>query len=71
LQHNRMVDIALSHGALGAQICGAGMGGSMMALVETEKAERVIRAMRKEYFEPMGIKENFLAAIPVGGACIL
>jgi len=68
---DRMVDIALSHGALGAQICGAGMGGSMMALVETEKAERVIRAMREEYFEPMGIKENFLAAIPVGGACIL
>ncbi len=67
----RMVDIALGHGALGAQVCGAGMGGSMMALVETGNAKRVIRTMREGYYEPMGIRENSLAAIPVGGACIL
>ena len=66
-----MVDAALANGALGAQICGAGLGGSMMALVEEGKVEKLIAAMRDEYFEPMGITEQSLSAIPVNGACII
>jgi len=63
-----MVDIALASGATGAQVSAAGLGGSMMALVENRKEEDLIRAMRDKYYEPKKIKENYLKVFPIEGA---
>ncbi len=68
---DRMVDIALGAGALGAQISGAGLGGSMMALVDEAHAEAVIQAMTEGYFQPAGLEPVYLVARPSQGACVL
>jgi len=65
---DRMVDICLANGAIGAQISGAGCGGSMMALIEKDKKEHLIRAMRIHYYEPSGIEERYLEVFPISGA---
>jgi len=66
-----MVDIARSAGALGAQVAGAGLGGSMMALVAAGGEETVTQAMTLKYFQPRGIKPNHLPAVPCAGAGLL
>lgn len=66
-----MVDIALETGADGAQISGAGMGGSMMVLVKTEAVDSVIDAMRARYYRPHNIEEKNIVASPVQGAGLL
>jgi len=68
---DEMVDIALRAGALGAQVSGAGLGGSVMALVAGDRARQVIEAMREHYFEPAGVEPNHLIARPSQGACLL
>jgi len=66
-----MVDIALAAGALGAQISGAGLGGSMMALVSDDRARAVIQAMVDEYYQPACLEPDYLVARPSHGACLL
>ncbi|MGQ9629042.1 MAG: galactokinase [bacterium] len=68
---DEMVDIALGSGAVGAQISGAGLGGSMMALVEASRVPELVEAMRRRYFEARGISERFLVANPIAGASLL
>jgi len=65
---DRMVDIALANGALGAQISGAGLGGSMMALVQDGSVPALVNAMEKEYYRPQAIEPKYLKALPVAGA---
>jgi len=65
---DRMVDIALANGALGAQISGAGLGGGMMALIENKKVAELISAMNREYYVPNNIEPNYLTALPIAGA---
>ena len=66
-----MVDIALEAGAVGAQVSGAGLGGSMMALIEAAREDDLVRAMRREYYTPRGIEPNYLPAVPSAGATLL
>jgi len=66
-----MVDIALGTGAIGAQISGAGMGGSMMALVKEEHVKAVIEAMHERYYKPHGFEDNVIVATAIQGGCIL
>jgi N-acetylgalactosamine kinase len=68
---DEMVDIAMEAGAVGAQISGAGMGGSMMALVREEDADAVAAAMHARYYEPHGIEDNLIVASSIEGAGIL
>ena len=68
---DEMVDIALGAGAVGAQISGAGMGGSMMALVKEENITAVIAAMHTGYYEPRGLEDNVIVANSIQGAGIL
>jgi len=51
---DRMVDIALAAGATGAQVSAAGLGGSVMVLVEDDASDGVIEAMTKRYYDPAG-----------------
>ncbi len=68
---DEMVDVALDAGAAGAQISGAGLGGSMMVLVESDGVQDIIEAMRDRYYEPRGVRERLTVASPVQGAGVL
>ncbi|MDE3000842.1 MAG: hypothetical protein OXU79_17340 [Gemmatimonadota bacterium] len=68
---DEMVDVAMDTGAVGAQISGAGLGGSMMVLVESGGVDAIIEAMRARYYEPRGIPERLTVAFPVQGAGVL
>lgn len=68
---DEMVDLAIDAGAVGAQISGAGLGGSMMVLVESGGVEEIIEAMRARYYRPRGIRERLAVASPVQGAGVL
>ena len=68
---DEMVDIAREAGATGAQISGAGMGGSMMALVKEEKVQQIIDAIHTKYYVPHGLEDNVIVANAIQGAGIL
>ncbi len=68
---DEMVDLAIDAGAVGAQISGAGLGGSMMVLVESGGVKGIIEAMRARYYRPRGIQERLTVASPVQGAGVL
>ncbi len=67
-----LVDIALaSPGVLGAGLVGAGMGGSIVAVVEDKHAGQLIENMAEQYYRPR--KQSVQAEIitPVGGLCTI
>lgn len=68
---DRMVDIARSAGAVGAQIAGAGMGGSMIALVPMGAQQQVIDALSAGYRTPTGQPPSYFIAEPCSGSGIL
>lgn len=68
---DEMVDIAKDAGSIGAKISGAGLGGSIMVLIEDKKIDLVLKAMREKYYKKYKIKEMFIIAEPVEGACKL
>ncbi len=68
---DQMVDMARTAGACGAQIAGAGLGGSMIALVPTEAQEDVIRAVTESYQTPTGEPPPHFVAEPCAGSCLL
>ncbi len=67
-QIDRMVDIALeTPGVLGAQISGAGLGGCMMILTESQGAEAVVERLTRHYYEPNGLEPGASAFVPIAG----
>lgn len=48
LELEKLVHLARKNGALGAKITGAGMGGSIIALVLRESVEQVVEVLRRE-----------------------
>ncbi|MBN1344162.1 MAG: hypothetical protein JXQ73_15865 [Phycisphaerae bacterium] len=68
---DHMVDTALSAGAIGAQIAGAGMGGSAITLVPVEAQEQVVDALTSSYRTPTGQPPAHFVAEPCSGSCIL
>lgn len=66
---DRMVDIALkTHGVLGAQLSGAGLGGCMMVLARKDAAPDVIRHMTEHYYEPNNLEPGALSFTPIAGS---
>ena len=67
-----LVDIArATDGVRGAGLVGAGLGGSMVAVVEEHRADQVIRNMVEQYYEPRGLPVAASVARPLGGSGIL
>ncbi|MHC4556203.1 MAG: galactokinase [Planctomycetota bacterium] len=67
-----LVDIAMaSPGVLGAGLVGAGMGGSIVAVVEDKHARQLIENLAEQYYRPR--KQRLQAEIitPVGGLCTM
>ena len=68
---DHMVDRARRAGAIGAQIAGAGMGGSMIALVPVEAQQSVIEAITEKHQTPTGQPLPYFVAEPSAGAGLI
>jgi hypothetical protein len=67
-----LVDIARSvPGVLGARLVGAGLGGSIVVLVEERQARAVIDRLAEQYYTPRGQKPAAEIVKPVAGSGIL
>ncbi len=67
-----LVDIALATpGCLGAGLVGAGMGGSIVAVVEDEHAQQLIENLDKQYYRPRNLSLGAEIITPVGGLCTM
>jgi galactokinase len=67
-----LVDIArATPGVVGAGLVGAGLGGSIVAVVEEQHAQDVINNMAEQYYEPRDLPPSASIVRPVGGSGIL
>jgi N-acetylgalactosamine kinase len=67
-----LVDIALaSPGVLGAGLVGAGMGGSIVAIVEEKHARQLIENMTEQYYRPRNQQAQAEIVRPTGGLCTM
>jgi len=67
-----LVDIAMaSPGVLGAGLVGAGMGGSIVALVEDKHARRLIENLAEQYYRPRNLPVGAEVITLVGGLCTM
>jgi N-acetylgalactosamine kinase len=63
-----LVDIALATpGVVGAGLVGAGMGGCIVAVVESEQARSLIENMAEQYYGPRDLSLTARVVTPVGG----
>ncbi len=60
---DKMVECARRAGALGARLTGAGFGGSIVALCRSGDASRVIAALAREYYAPLGLESQTACAV--------
>jgi galactokinase len=63
-----VVETARAHGALGARMTGGGFGGSAIALVPADAAEKVSEAVAAAFDDRGWASPGFLHAPPGGGA---
>lgn len=71
---DQLVEIAERAGAAGARLTGAGFGGCILAATSVERAEAVLEALRREYYEPRGVRQTdevLFVAVPSEGATVL
>jgi len=67
-----LVDIAMaSPGVLGAGLVGAGMGGSIVAVVEDKHARQLIGNMAEQFYRPHNLPPGAEIITPVGGLCTM
>jgi len=67
-----LVDIAMAApGVLGAGLVGAGMGGSIVAVVEDKHARQLIENMAEQYYRPRNLPVGAEIIAPVGGLCTM
>lgn len=62
------VDVARARGAYGARMTGGGFGGSVIALVKTEQAEEIARAVTEAFAERGFAQPHVFVATPADGA---
>ncbi|HNS32606.1 MAG TPA: galactokinase family protein [bacterium] len=64
-----IVDIARDiKGVKGAKLTGAGLGGSVLILVEKDETEKVIDVLNSKYYRPKGFQESAFVCKSVNGA---
>ncbi|MDI6775414.1 MAG: galactokinase family protein [Verrucomicrobiota bacterium] len=69
---DELVDLSLSApGVAGAERVGAGLGGSIVALVEEERAGDLIERLAERYYRPRGLPVCAEIVAPVGGAGVI
>jgi galactokinase len=71
---DRLTAIAESAGAMGARLTGAGFGGCVVALSNTDHVNGVLDALRRDYYEPRGypgpLERHLFVAEPSAGASV-
>ena len=55
-------------GVLGSQMLGAGLGGTVAALVEKDKADAVLQKLKNEYYDKHGFSMMADVYLPSGGS---
>ena len=72
---DELVDIAMSSGAKGARLTGAGLGGCIVALCAAEQTTALVEALSREFYTPRNMSdpqaEHLIIAEPSGGACVI
>jgi len=69
---DELVDLArATDGVIGAGLVGAGLGGSMVAVVEEQHAEQLVANMAERYYQPRGLPVEARVVRPLGGSGIL
>jgi galactokinase len=69
---DRMVDLSLEvKGVVGAQLAGAGLGGSMMVLARSDAVSRLRASLLAHYYEPHDQPPAMLLCEPVAGSGVL
>lgn len=64
-----MVDLVTKiEGVLGAQILGAGLGGSIMILAREKAVEKVQETLEKLYYQPRNLEPRMGVCLPIEGA---
>lgn len=58
-------------GVLGSEIVGAGLGGSVIALVEKPRADAVLETVRRRYYEPLGAAPKAFVCDAGAGSAVL
>lgn len=67
-----LVDIAISSpGVVGARLVGAGLGGSIVAIVDGKYDQVLLQNLENEYYKPKGLPLCAEVVIPVGGGSVL
>ncbi|MCS7224491.1 MAG: hypothetical protein NZ959_08050 [Armatimonadetes bacterium] len=66
-----LVDQAIMLGAIGAQVCGAGMGGSVLVLAPSGSGEQIAGRLAEEYASKLGKSLTWFSATPIEGAQVL
>jgi N-acetylgalactosamine kinase len=67
-----LVDMALDRdGVVGARLIGAGLGGSIVAVVEKAQAAALIERFTCDYYVPRGLEPAARVVRPIGGAGVL
>jgi len=68
---DRLVELALEHGAIGARLTGAGFGGCIVALVEPRRAETFAADVADRYRAETGYEPSAFSVRAVDGAGIV
>jgi N-acetylgalactosamine kinase len=69
---DRMVDLSVRvEGVVGAQLAGAGLGGSMMVLAHSGAVSRLRASLRTHYYQPYGQPPAMLLCEPIAGSGVL
>ena len=67
-----LVDIALATpGCLGAGLVGAGMGGSIVAVVQDKHAQQLIENLARQFYRQRNLPPGAEIITPVGGLCTM
>jgi len=67
-----LVDIAMdTEGVIGAQMCGAGLGGSVMVLVHREQVQACAKRINELYYKPRNMEPRMFLATGGQRACVL
>ena len=60
--------LLFTDGVLGSQMLGAGLGGTVAALVEKDKADSVLQKLKNEYYDKHGFPMMADVYLPSGGS---
>lgn len=67
---DRLVEIALDAGAIGARMTGAGFGGFVVALSDADHVEKLIRHIEAHFYSPRPARGHLFVVEPSDGASV-